>query len=381
MLRLKPFFGSWLFPDRERPYPIFRWRPPPPAPARMRSASMTPKWACTASSRRSTEFAVASCVKFNAYRIVTGAIENLVEGGVRTNEKLNISASRRHAFPRRFEIGNLAQGRTRGRKFDDQRFDGAPRLQDRIEKLRSIVSGACHASTCGSMMLQLFRSQTTVPTRGRLNTRPLAASIFRASRMTVRLTPYSRQDRTRAAASHRTDSGWRAHRMRLLARRPQVDVHPMGNFDLPVTVRTTLGIVLALMLLAMAPLGAGFGRLAFHHRLPRVHVACGDMEPARRYGGLISVGQQAYVGIGGSCSSSPLRFLACRCPSRLQEWWFRPPPRWYFAAASSPQGTAFRHRHTGVMAELCMLAVARRRSGDRQPTAMQQQDDETDLIL
>ncbi len=27
---------------------------------------------------------------------------------------------------------------------------------------------------------------------------------------------------------------------------------------------------------------------------------------------------------------------------------------------------------TRVMAELCMLAVARRRSGDRQPTAMQQ---------
>ncbi|GLS32677.1 branched-chain amino acid transport system permease protein [Mesorhizobium albiziae] len=141
--------------------------------------------------------------------------------------------------------------------------------------------------------------------------------------------------------------------------RPQVDVHPMGDSDLPVTARTTLGIVLACMLLAMAPWVLDLAALRFTTDFLVYLSLAVIWNLLGGYGGLISVGQQAYVGIGGYVFFVSLAFLGLPLPVAILAGMV------VSAAAAlvfAPLLLRLKGPHfaigTWVMAELCMLAVA-----------------------
>ena len=139
----------------------------------------------------------------------------------------------------------------------------------------------------------------------------------------------------------------------------QTDAYPAHSSELMTTVRTTLGIAFACMFFALAPWMLDLANLRFATDL-LVYLSLAAMwNLLAGFGGLISVGQQAYVGIGGYAFFVCLAFFGLPLPvSILAGMAFSAAAALVFA----PLLLRLKGPHfaigTWVMAELCLLAVA-----------------------
>jgi branched-chain amino acid transport system permease protein len=145
----------------------------------------------------------------------------------------------------------------------------------------------------------------------------------------------------------------------LPASRSRTDAHPADSSELLVTLRTTLGIVCVGILLASAPLMLDLAALRFTTEFLIYLSLAAIWNLLAGYGGLISVGQQAYVGIGGYAFVVSLAFFGLPLPVSILVGLA------LSAAAAlvfAPLLLRLKGPHfaigTWVMAELCLLAVA-----------------------
>jgi branched-chain amino acid transport system permease protein len=145
----------------------------------------------------------------------------------------------------------------------------------------------------------------------------------------------------------------------LQASRSQGDAAHAGSSELRVTVRTTLGIVCVCMVLASAPWMLDLASLRFTTDFLVYLSLAAIWNLLAGYGGMISVGQQAYVGIGGYAFFASLVFFGLPLPVSILVGLA------LSAAAAlvfAPLLLRLKGPHfaigTWVMAELCLLAVA-----------------------
>ena len=145
----------------------------------------------------------------------------------------------------------------------------------------------------------------------------------------------------------------------LPASRSRIDAHPADSSELLVTVRTTLGIVCVCMFLACAPWMLDLAALRFTTDFLIYLSLAAIWNLLAGYGGLISVGQQAYVGIGGYAFFVSLAFFGLPLSVSILVGLA------LSAAAAlvfAPLLLRLKGPHfaigTWVMAELCLLAVA-----------------------
>lgn len=141
--------------------------------------------------------------------------------------------------------------------------------------------------------------------------------------------------------------------------RSRIDAHPASSSELQVTVRTTLGIVCVCMLFTSAPWILDLAALRFSTDFLVYLSLAAIWNLLAGYGGLISVGQQAYVGIGGYAFFASLVFFGLPLPASILVGMASSVAA---ALVFAPLLLRLKGPHfaigTWVMAELCLLAVA-----------------------
>jgi branched-chain amino acid transport system permease protein len=145
----------------------------------------------------------------------------------------------------------------------------------------------------------------------------------------------------------------------LPASRSRTDAHPADSSELLVTLRTTLGIVCVGILLASAPLMLDLAALRFTTEFLIYLSLAAIWNLLAGFGGLISVGQQAYVGIGGYAFVVSLAFFGLPLSVSILVGFALSTAA---ALVFAPLLLRLKGPHfaigTWVMAELCLLAVA-----------------------
>lgn len=138
-----------------------------------------------------------------------------------------------------------------------------------------------------------------------------------------------------------------------------INAAPAGISELQVTVRTTLGIVCVCLLFASAPWMLDLASLRFTTDFLIYLALAAIWNLLAGYGGMISVGQQAYVGIGGYAFFVSLAFLGLPLPVSILVGLALSAAA---AVVFAPLLLRLKGPHfaigTWVMAELCLLVVA-----------------------